>query len=574
MYIGRKLSKPSKKSSWKAFDYAVKFSLSLLCILASTTILSGVAAANVNDGGIPTKAPAKTDKLADKVQTEQIVQDTLNAYGGEHKFKQVYEKGCHGYGKYTQISALSGAVNTFDIEIFNKGDKIREEMNVLGEPLIGGFDGKHSWLKQYGEIIEDNPASQDMARQEIEHGLQVMFRFGSKNTRFDYLGTESAGNNVYDVLRVTTSEGIATIVYVDKKTHLIGRTEFIGIEEEQGLAVKKSFHYDDYRPFLGSTIPYKMTEYNGNTKVSETVLTSIKEELLNDAIFQAPKANPPLLAKNQSVTIPFQMFSGEIIIDVAINGKAGYSFVVDTGATQSLIDKAIAPQLGQTKESDLSITTGAGSVPMSYMKLKSLLVGSLAFEDLPVVVADLGALKKVSLTKTLAGMLGANILRQFLVTIDFPNKKITFANPDNGLPRQSVSVIPAKPTLGGSAMMIEGQLDGKKLDCLIDTGAAYSLIPYELAKQIGDKSVPADNTVNGLDGKPVQVAPGRFTTLKLGNEIIEYPRFLVAFDKKPSGMLANGSVAILGNPTWRNYALTLDYKRQRIILSKPLLVAK
>jgi predicted aspartyl protease len=318
-----------------------------------------------------------------------------------------------------------------------------------------------------------------------------------------------------------------------------------------------------------------MTEYNGDKKVSQTALTSITEEALSDALFQAPKASPPLLGKNESITIPFQMFSGEIIIDVAINGKLGYSFVVDTGATQSLIDAGAAPQLGQTKESDLSITTGAGSVPMSYMKLRSLLVGPLVFKDLPVVVADLSALKKIVPTKNLVGMLGANIMRQFLITFDFPNNKITFANADNALPHENASVIPAKPTLGGAGMMIEGELDGQKVDCLIDTGAAYSLIPYELAKQIGDKSIPAENAVHGLDGKPVKVASGQFKALKLGNETIAHPGFFVAFDKtKPLGMIANGSVAILGNPTWKNYCLTLDYKRQKIILSKPASLTK
>ncbi len=573
MHMWQKFSKPPK-DSWKAFACPIKFAVAVLSILAGASLLTGVAAANVDESGI-TNSTLNKKKTLDTAKTQQIVQDTLNAYGGESKFKQVYEKGCHGFGKYTQISSLSGAANTFEIEIFNKGDKIREEMNVLGEPLIGGFDGKHSWLKQYGEIIEDNPGGQDLARQEIEHGLQVLFKFGAGNTQFDYIGTKNIGSADYDVLKVTTGDGISTIVYIDKKTHLIAHTEFVGIEDEQGLAVKKSFHYDDYRPFLGSIIPYKMTEYNGDKKVSETVLASIKEESLNDTLFKVPKANPPLLSKNQSITIPFQMFSGEIIIDVAINGRPGYSLVVDTGATQSLIDATVAPQLGQTKESDLSITTGAGSVPMSYMKLRSLLIGSLPFQDLPVVVADLGALKKVVPTKNLVGMLGANIMRQFLITFDFPNSKITFANPDNAMPHENVSIIPAKPTLGGAGMMIEGELDGQKIDCLIDTGAAYSLIPYELAKQIGDKSMPAENMVHGLDGKPVKVATGQFNTLKLGSETIQHPGFLVAFDKtKPLGMLTNGSVAILGNPTWKNYCLTLDYKRQKIILSKPLPVTK
>jgi predicted aspartyl protease len=570
----QKFSKSAKKTSWKVGYPPYRLVFSALILLANTTLLSGAAAANVEETTLTPKL-SKSKSSIRLNKTQKLVQEVLEAYGGEAKFKQVYEKGCHGFGTYTQISSLSGAANTFDLEIFNKGDKIREEMNVLGEPLIGGFDGKHSWLKQYGEVIEDNPAGQDLARQEIEHGLQVLFKFSTPKTKFDYIGIEKDNSYAYEVLKITTADGVSTVIYIDKKTHLISRTEFIGIEEEQGLAVKKSFVYEDYRPFLGSIIPFKMTEYSADKKVSETALNSIKEEPLSDALFQAPPDSPPLLAKNGSVTIPFQLIAGEIIIDVALNGKMGYSFVVDTGATQSLIDTEAAPALGQTKESNLSITTGGGNVPMSYMKLKSLLVGCLPFADLPVVVADLGALKKIMPTKNLVGMLGANIMRQFIVTFDFPNSKITFANPDNALPHENVSIIPAKPSLGGAGMMIAGELDGKKIDCLIDTGAAYSLIPYELAKQIGDRSVSAESMVHGLDGKPVKVAQGQFKALKLGDETIAHPSFFVAFDKSKSfGMIANGSVAILGNPTWKNYAISLDYKRQKVVLAKSVLTNK
>ncbi len=564
MYISRKFSKLSKKPSWKASHRRDTFPLLANVFLLISTA-TGSVAANLSEIAESSRPNIIKAKNSDKAKI--LAKDILAAYGGEDKFKQVYEKGCHGLGKYTQISALSGAANTFNIEIFNKGDKIREEMSVLGEPLVGGFDGKHSWLKQYGEVIEDNPAGQDQTRQEIEHGLQVLLKLCDKNTGLEYIGSDKS--TIYDLLKVTTPEGISTYLYADKKTHLIAKTEFVGIDEEQGLPMTKSFRYSDYRSFSGTMIPFKMSEYCGDKKASETSLGSIKEELLSDSLFQVPKANAPLLAKDRSVTIPFELLSGEIFIDVSINGKPGYVFVVDTGATQTLIDTSVAPQLGITKQSDLSITTGAGSVPMSYMRLKSLGVGVLTFNEIPAAVADLSPLKKAAPNKNVAGMLGANIMRQFLTTFDFPNKLITFANPDSKLDGYYVvTTLPAKPSLGGAGLMVEGRLDGKKLDCLIDTGAAYSVIPYELAKQIGDKSTLGENVVHGLDGKPVKVADGKFYALKLGSESIYHPNFLVAFEKTKSlGMIGNGSVAILGNPTWRHYCLTLDYKGQKVVLS-------
>src|SRR5579872_2555874 len=133
---------------------------------------------------VPVGAVANKDKLR-SAQAEELSQQILAAYGGEKKFKQVYEQGWHGFGKYTQISLLSGAANTFDIEVFNKGDKVRQQMTVLGDQLVGGFDGKHSWLRQFGEVIEDNPSKTDLAREEIEHGLHLLLKLSAKDTKLE-----------------------------------------------------------------------------------------------------------------------------------------------------------------------------------------------------------------------------------------------------------------------------------------------------------------------------------------------------------------------------------------------------
>lgn len=535
-----------------------RLSASILYFFTFTCLSSSGAADTVN---------IKTESSSPAAR--QLMTEILAAYGGEKKFRQIYEQGCHGFGKYTQISSLSGAANNFDVEIFNKGDKIREEMKVLGEPLIGGFDGKRSWLKQGGEVIEDNPSNHAQAREEIEHGLQLLLKLPAKTTYLELKENNNPSVANCQALLVKTGDGISTLIYADKKTHLIARTEFIGLDEEQGLPVTRSFQYEDYRPFSGTMLPYKTIDYSGDKKVSEVKLSSIVKEPLPDILFQVPRAKQGLIAKNESVSIPFQYLGGEIVINVTVNGKQNLAFVVDTGATQSVIDSNQATLLGKTQQSDLSITTGAGSVPMSYMKLKTLSLGSLTFREIPVVVADLSGLKVIP-GKKLVGMLGANILRQFLITFDFPNQTITLSHPDSRLADKHATILPAEPSLGGSALMIAGDLDGKKLDFLIDTGAAFSLIPFELARQIAEQPLANESIVHGLDGKQVKVSSTQFKYLKLGSLTINHPTFFVASDKtKSMGMLANGSVAILGNPMWKNFCLTLDYKKQRVLLSGP-----
>src|SRR5205814_272541 len=58
------------------------------------------------------------------------------------------------------------------------------------------------------------------------------------------------------------------------------------------------------------------------------------------------QARSTLLPAAGVASVPLDVKSGRPVVDVLINGKGPYRFIVDTGASHSVIDSALAKELG------------------------------------------------------------------------------------------------------------------------------------------------------------------------------------------------------------------------------------
>jgi hypothetical protein len=110
-------------------------SLCLLSSLASQFVLPAYSAE-----GKP--AAASTVSSA-----TELANQVAAAYGGMVKIKEMLNRGsrCHGFLK--NVSTISSSSNVFECEVISKGDKVRIEMEFLGQPKIEAFDGKTGWTQ-------------------------------------------------------------------------------------------------------------------------------------------------------------------------------------------------------------------------------------------------------------------------------------------------------------------------------------------------------------------------------------------------------------------------------------------
>jgi hypothetical protein len=499
----------------------------------------------------------------------QLAKQIIDAYGGPEAIKHGIEAGMRSTGKVIQYSTLSGAANTFDLVMLTKGRKMRIDMEVMGQPLLTAYDGEHSWTKQGDQVIRSSSLSEKSIRDEIDHGLYLLGKLSDDQAKLRIVGTKDALGHSCDLLEITLNDESPTLFYVDRQTHLVLQSEYDGIDTEQGVDTRKIYSYEDYKPFAGSYQPYLITEYCGNQKASVLKVATIEELPIEDTAFMMPVEQASPIAAGSSVTLPFELVFNEILVTAKVNDTQDLSFIVDTGATQSVLDSSIAPKFGEAKQSTFEMTTGSGSVPLSYMTIKSLSLKDIRLNNLAFAVTDLSTFSQIIGRKP-AGLLGANVLRQFLITIDYANQQITFANPhDTASLSADAVVLPAKPALGLAGLLLDGNLDGENISLLVDTGAAFNNISEKLAKPILKSAILPVGSIQGLDGRKVPIGAVQFDRFQLGELKATHPVFSVAPEgRAPAGIISSSGLAILGNPFLQHYRLTIDYLNQKIILDR------
>ena len=121
--------------------------------------------------------------------------------------------------------------------------------------------------------------------------------------------------------------------------------------------------------------------------------------------------------------IAFRWASAEhphVVVPVLVNGKGPYDFMLDTGASRTVISLELAAEFGLTPERISQLTAGGGNGIVSRVQLGSLSVGAAQQENLAAAAADFLTQLNVELGSKLQGILGYDFLRHYRVTLDYP----------------------------------------------------------------------------------------------------------------------------------------------------------
>lgn len=551
-----------------AFSLAVLSVAEAASAAPASSRASGVGAVvNAASAGSTSTQSIGTAKAA-----REIASAILTVYGGVDKLKELDEQVCTGKGRMTEFSSISQAANTFQCDMVSKGDKVRVEINVMGQPTITAYDGERGWLKLGDQVFPADPKTVGRIQSEVRHSLQrELINLGDPKAKIALRKPATVMGQMCDTIEVIGADNETTTIYADQKTHLVLAAEWMGSDSEQGLAAKVSNEFSDYRPVLGTMEPFKVIEYTNGKKTSEAVQDTIGiDNTIPDSIFDMPAEPEIARLKQGPVVIPFEYDGHQIMIKCRVNKAKTCLFVTDTGASQSILDQAVASTLGTTKSSGYAVTTGSGSVQMNYMNISSLELGDLVLENFPIGVMDGKAFAQMQGVRP-DGLIGANILKRFLVTIDYEHKKLILQDPRSVVIAPGAVVVPTQPAMGNLGMIVEGKLDGKlSAHFLVDTGAAFNNISPKILKPLMTEPLLKVGRILGMDGKQIDIGSMRLKSLQLGDLKVPDPTFCVAItpDTGAGGIITSGTLAVLGNPFWSHFNVTIDYRNNRLILEQ------
>jgi len=113
-----------------------------------------------------------------------------------------------------------------------------------------------------------------------------------------------------------------------------------------------------------------------------------------------------------------------ILVDALVNTQKTYQFVLDTGASQTVVSPALATQMGVMSTLVDTIVGAGDAVSGGSGLLKSLCIGDITIKDVRVIISDVFASLNEAVGIVIDGILGYNVLRRFRLIIDYPNGKL------------------------------------------------------------------------------------------------------------------------------------------------------
>jgi predicted aspartyl protease len=158
---------------------------------------------------------------------------------------------------------------------------------------------------------------------------------------------------------------------------------------------------------------------------------------------------------------------GRILAPVMINGEGPFRFVVDTGATHSVIASHLVTRLGLVASADRSILVSGvtGAAHMATVRIDHLQAGALRFEDreMPIISAVLQGAD---------GILGVQGLKDKSVVVDFERDRIKIIA--SKYYARDLLTVPVSLDFR-QLLLATGRLGGVSVKAIIDTGAERTI---------------------------------------------------------------------------------------------------
>jgi predicted aspartyl protease len=219
-------------------------------------------------------------------------------------------------------------------------------------------------------------------------------------------------------------------------------------------------------------------------------------------------------------TVNFDLYRGYLMIARGSAGTVkGLTFLLDTGASSSVLDPQLARKL-HLQRLPASMSVLGGSVQAEKSVAPSLNVGLMQRENVPVLIEDLSFLQK-ALPVRVDAIIGLDVLGQTAFVIDYAARQIHLG-PLPALP----DAIPLH--MAGGLAILDAQVNNLPARLLLDTGASsLFLFARSTPGAISDVRVSAVQQSSGTIGESERKQV-KLHSLRLGTtEFAQEPAFLV-----------------------------------------------
>lgn len=306
--------------------------------------------------------------------------------------------------------------------------------------------------------------------------------------------------------------------------------------------------------------------------------------LLGAAAEQPPSAAPspvmpPATTKTigtESVVVPLvQPFdldaTRRMAVQVMVDGRGPFSFLVDTGAERTVIARELADRLGLAPGQKMRMATIGSTAMVPSFRVAALQMTDLHLKsfDAPAFFGrDIGA----------AGLIGVDMLEDRRVLIDFNRQSMQIletrkrARP---IIHDDDAIVVTARNSAGRLILSDARIDGKRIDVIVDTGAQTSVGNLALQKLVmarrANRLPLTPTTLGAVTGEDV---PAMFTAIRRisinGMDVNDLPVSFadsqafraLGLNERPALLLGMDSLALFDR-------IEIDFPNRRVVFDLP-----
>jgi hypothetical protein len=267
--------------------------------------------------------------------------------------------------------------------------------------------------------------------------------------------------------------------------------------------------------------------------------------------------------------VSFTLFHNRVYLPVEVNGRGPFEMVLDTGAAISGLDEANAQSIGLHDKGKAQLTgNGASRLKIAIAKNVAFRVGKAELEEKTVALVPFRELESYE-GRAVAGVLGVNLFRRYIVEIDYFHKTLALYEPQTFAYHGPGEIVQLH---FGDAAMFEATLEfegGGSLQCTlgVDSGTYSALLfhrPYVQKHRVLLAGSGIDSFGFGIGGEfPEKL--GRVGLLRIGALALKEP--IAAFSDANSGATSKADYdGTIGGAVLSRFTVIFDYPHHKMIL--------
>lgn len=284
-----------------------------------------------------------------------------------------------------------------------------------------------------------------------------------------------------------------------------------------------------------------------------------------------------ILRKNaRSAEVPFEYENGFIIVRVVFNNIFPLKFIIDTGAEHTILTKREITDLLQIDYQRRFVVMGADmktELGAYLVRGIVLTMGNMYLNNRSILVLEEDYFNFDEFAGLdVHGIIGADLLRRFVMEIDYRKQNITFYDPSKfKLPKGKFDELEVEFHRNKPYIFTQTELPRDttaRLKYLMDTGASVALMMYTVTDTLLHlpEQFIRSNIGMGLGGV-IEGFVGRTPAIDIGDThlrevITNYQDFLPTMDSS----YFNDRNGLLGNQILSRYKVIVDYIKGKVYM--------